>query len=176
MTCQFLFSRCWDIGLGTWRILYRINSICGKFWFTTFFLRKRLPNHSVFYEMFMEIMQRWFRRFKSGDFEVSDKDRPGQPKKFDDRELEALLDEDPCQTQSQLAESLGVGRQTIGDRLKAMGKKTAVLIHKKTKWTQNWENPFNLFLFSIINHQIHNFHLFGYSAFGQKYKEKCKKK
>ena len=48
----------------------------------------------------------WFRRFKDGDFSVEDK--PGQPKKFEDKELEALLEEDQSQTQEELAESLGV--------------------------------------------------------------------
>jgi len=36
----------------------------------------------------------WFRRFKDGDFSVEDKPRFGQPKKFEDKELEALLEED----------------------------------------------------------------------------------
>ena len=34
-------------------------------------------------------------------------ERPGQPKKLEDEELEALLDEDRCQTQEELTESLG---------------------------------------------------------------------
>ena len=42
--------------------------------------------------------QKWFVRFKSGDFSLEDKERPGNPKKFEDEELEALLDEDCCQT------------------------------------------------------------------------------
>ena len=42
--------------------------------------------------------QKWFARFKSGDFGLEDEERPGQPKKFEDEELEALLDEDCCQT------------------------------------------------------------------------------
>ena len=42
--------------------------------------------------------QKWFARFKSGDFDLEDEERPGQPKKFEDEELEALLDEDRCQT------------------------------------------------------------------------------
>ena len=65
---------------------------------------------------------RWFRRFKSGDFDLKDKDRPGQPKKFQDAELQALLDEDYTETQQQMAEKLNVGRQTISDRVQAMGK------------------------------------------------------
>ena len=36
----------------------------------------------------------WFRRFKDGNFSVEDKPRSGQPKKFEDKELEALLEED----------------------------------------------------------------------------------
>ena len=43
--------------------------------------------------------QKWFAWFKSGDFGSEDEERSGQPKKFEDEELEALLDEDCCQTQ-----------------------------------------------------------------------------
>ena len=38
----------------------------------------------------------WFRRFNSGDFDVRDKEREGAPKKFEDAELQALLEEDSC--------------------------------------------------------------------------------
>ena len=43
--------------------------------------------------------QKWFARFKSGDFDLEDQERAGCSKKFEDAELEALLDKDPCQTQ-----------------------------------------------------------------------------
>ena len=43
--------------------------------------------------------QKWFAKFKSGDFGLEDEERPGQPKKFEDEELEALLDEYCYQTQ-----------------------------------------------------------------------------
>jgi len=33
----------------------------------------------------------WFRRFKDGDFSVEDKPCSGQPKKFEDKELEARI-------------------------------------------------------------------------------------
>ena len=52
----------------------------------------------------------WFRRFKDGDFSVEDKPRSGQPKKFEDKELEALLEEDQSQKE-ELAESLGITQQ-----------------------------------------------------------------
>ena len=66
-------------------------------------------------------MPKWFARFKSGDFGLQDEERPGQPKKFEDEELEALLDEDCCQTQEELAESLEVTQAAISKRLKAAG-------------------------------------------------------
>jgi len=50
-----------------------------------------------------------------------DKPRFGQAKKFEDKELEALLEEDQSQTQEELAESLGVTQQAISVRLRAMG-------------------------------------------------------
>ena len=66
--------------------------------------------------------ERWFKRFKSDDFDVKDKEHPGQPKKFENQQLQALLEEDACQTQKQLAERLNVTQPTISDRLQAMGK------------------------------------------------------
>ena len=65
--------------------------------------------------------QKWFARFKSGDFGLEVKclegeERPGQSKKFDDEELEALLDEDCCQTREEIAESLGVTQAAISKR------------------------------------------------------------
>jgi len=55
----------------------------------------------------------WLQRFKDGDFSVEDKPRSGQPKKFEDKELEALLEEDQSQTQEELTESLGITQQAI---------------------------------------------------------------
>ena len=65
--------------------------------------------------------QKWFSRLKSGDFGLKDKERPGQPKKFEGEELEALLDEDCCQTQEELAKSLRITQAAILKRLKAAG-------------------------------------------------------
>ena len=55
----------------------------------------------------------WFRRFKSGDFNLSNKDRGKPPKKFEDAELQALLDEDSTRTLKKLATALGVDQGTI---------------------------------------------------------------
>ena len=63
----------------------------------------------------------WFQRFKSGDFDVKDRHGGGKEKIFEDSEFEALLVEDSCQTQEELAESLGVTQRAISKHLKAMG-------------------------------------------------------
>ena len=41
----------------------------------------------------------WFQKFKNGEFDFEDKERSGRPKVYEDAELEALLDQDSCQTQ-----------------------------------------------------------------------------
>ena len=71
----------------------------------------------------------WFRRFKDGDFDLDDRSREGRPKTFEDAELEALLDENPCQTQEELALALAVTRQAISKQLHALG-----IIEKQRTW------------------------------------------
>lgn len=71
----------------------------------------------------------WYRRFKAGDFDVSDKERSGAPKKLDDPEVEALIDENPHQTLRKLAEILNVSHATIHRHLRRIG-----VIRKNGKW------------------------------------------
>ena len=73
----------------------------------------------------------WFKKFKSGDFDVRNEERGKPPKKFEDSELQALLDEDDAQTQQQLADQLNVTREAVSIRLKSMGK-----IQKMGKWVE----------------------------------------
>ena len=48
----------------------------------------------------------WFRRLKSGYFSVEDQVRLGKSKKFEDEELEILLNEDSCQTQKEFVKNI----------------------------------------------------------------------
>ena len=43
----------------------------------------------------------WFQKFMNGKFDIGDKERSGRPKVYEDVELEALLDQDSCQTQQE---------------------------------------------------------------------------
>ena len=73
--------------------------------------------------------KRWFQRFRDNDFDVLNKERGRPSKKFEDAELQAILNEDDTLSQKQMAAMLNVAQQTISDRLKAMGK-----IQKCGKW------------------------------------------
>lgn len=66
--------------------------------------------------------KKWFRKFRDGDFDVRNEERGHAPPKFEDTELQALLDEDDGQTQQQLAEQLNVDQSTVSRRLKARGR------------------------------------------------------
>ena len=67
---------------------------------------------------------------------MEDEERHGQPKKFEDEELEALLDEDCCKKLEELAESLGVTQAAISKRLKAAG-----YIQKQGNWVPHEPKP-----------------------------------
>jgi len=64
--------------------------------------------HRLLFEMVMKLYRKktcrvWFERFRNCDFDVRDKNRPGQPKKFENVELQELLDENPAQTLLELS-------------------------------------------------------------------------
>lgn len=72
--------------------------------------------------------QKWFKRFKRGNFNLEDGGPVAPPKKFEDEDLKKLLSENFSITQEELAKTFGVTQQTISQRLKAMG-----LIRKEGK-------------------------------------------
>ena len=49
---------------------------------------------------------------------MEDKERSGRPKVYEDEELGALLDQDSCQIQEDLARTLGVTQKAISHHLK----------------------------------------------------------
>lgn len=68
----------------------------------------------------------WFKQFKMGDFDLQDKQRPGQPKRFSDEDLEKVLIKDRSQTIETMSEVINVNKSTISRRLKAIGYKQKV--------------------------------------------------
>ena len=80
----------------------------------------------------------WYQKFKNGEFDIEDKERSGRPKVYEDVELEALFDQDSCQTQEELALTLGVTQQAISHRLKSLG-----MIQKHGNWVPYELTPRN---------------------------------
>lgn len=115
-----------------WRKKQHLREVLLYFFFSK---KTASESHNLFVETYGEYALsrtqcfEWFQRFASGDFDVKDKERPGQPKKFEDEELQALLDEDPSQTLVELSASLNVGVMTVWDRLEKMG-----MIQKQGYW------------------------------------------
>jgi len=62
------------------------------------------------------------RRFNDDNFDLSDKKRENRPRKVEDCQLQALLDEDDTQSQKMLAEQLSVSQAVISMWIHAMGK------------------------------------------------------
>ncbi|GFW09816.1 mariner Mos1 transposase [Trichonephila clavipes] len=87
----------------------------------------------------------WFQRFKNGDFDVEDQHGGGREQVFEDAELEALLDQDSCQTQQELAGSLGVTQQAISKRLKLLARQRRKgFLHRIVTGDEKWvryDNP-----------------------------------
>ena len=75
------------------------------------------------------ICRDWFRRFKNNDFKLEDKESSGAPKKFEDKELDEILDEDRSQMLAELGKTLQVDESTYLKRIKVLG-----MIQKQGLW------------------------------------------
>ncbi|UYV73235.1 hypothetical protein LAZ67_10002262 [Cordylochernes scorpioides] len=72
---------------------------------------------------------RWFKKFQSGDFELDNEPHGKPPQKFEDAELQALLDEDSTQMQEKLAKQLQVSQGVVSLRLNSLG-----MTQKLSRW------------------------------------------
>lgn len=101
------------------------TAFAGNFAESLFCKKNAAESHPLLVELYGEHAlsyprcKEWFARFKSADYDIKGIERPGQPKKFEDKKLETLLDKDSNQTQEELAESLGVTHTAILKHLKA---------------------------------------------------------
>ncbi|GFW32652.1 mariner Mos1 transposase [Trichonephila clavipes] len=82
---------------------------------------------------------------ENGDSEVEDQHGGGREKVFKDAELEALLDQDSCQTQQELSGSLKVTQQAISKRLKLLARQRRKgfllrIVTGDEKWVR-YDNP-----------------------------------
>ena len=86
------------------------------------------------------ICRPWFIRFNNHNFDLEDKERKRAPKRFEDKDLEVILDEDLYQSETKLAEALNVTQQCISKQLHRIG-----MVQKKGNWlSQCFEGHGNL--------------------------------
>lgn len=100
-----------------------------------FDLKKAEPHHLLF-EVYGEeapserTCRVWYERFRNGDFDVRDKERPGHPKKLNWKCWAArIARSESSSTLLELSKALNVTPVVISKRLHAMGK-----IHKEGIW------------------------------------------
>lgn len=65
--------------------------------------------------------QRWFTKFRAGDFDLNDAPRSGRPTKVDDNKIKALIESNPHYTTREIAETLNVHHSSVHDHLKKLG-------------------------------------------------------
>ena len=75
------------------------------------------------------ICRDWFLRFKNNDFKLEDKERSGAPKKFEDKELKKILDEDRSQMLTEIGKTSQVDESTVSKGFKVLG-----MIQKQGHW------------------------------------------
>ncbi len=83
--------------------------------------------------------QRWFARFKDGNFDLSDWERSGRHVEADDDLLDEILEEDPRKSTRELAVELSLSQTTVCNRLKVLGK-----VLKVGKWVPHKLSEINI--------------------------------
>ena len=66
-------------------------------------------------------VRKWFSRFKAGDFNFEDQERPGRRSTTDEDQIETLVVNNPCYTTRQLAEMLKISKSTSHEHLVKLG-------------------------------------------------------
>ncbi|XP_029648940.1 histone-lysine N-methyltransferase SETMAR-like [Octopus sinensis] len=64
----------------------------------------------------------WFKRFKDGDYDISDRPRSGRRPALNDEFLNETIESDPRQSTRNLAQKFNVSRSTVHEHLKQIGK------------------------------------------------------
>ena len=73
--------------------------------------------------------KRWFQKFRSGNYSLKDKDRPGRPAGFREEELINALQEnkDNSLSVNELAKKLNSSRTTVHKHLKLLSESTEIM-------------------------------------------------
>ena len=98
--------------------------------------------------------RKWFAKFKNGNFDISDTPHSRRPFEFDEDHLKALLKEESCQTNCELAEKINCDQKTILNHLHSMGfaKKLGIwVLHELSR--DNKENHLQIASQHLARHR-----------------------
>ena len=65
--------------------------------------------------------QKWFARFRSGDFDFKDAARSGRPTEVNDDKIKAMIENNRCSTTREIAEKLYISHTCVERHLKQIG-------------------------------------------------------
>lgn len=67
------------------------------------------------------VCQKWFAKFRSGDFDVSDASRSGRPAEIDSAVIKNTVDKNPSQTVREIATTLNISHTSVENHLRQLG-------------------------------------------------------
>lgn len=67
------------------------------------------------------VCQKWFTKFRSGDFEVNDAPRFGRPTEIDSSVVKDVVDKNPSQSVREIATTLNISHTSVENHLRALG-------------------------------------------------------
>ena len=73
--------------------------------------------------------QKWFAKFRAGDFSLDDAPPPGRPVEIDSDQIKTLIEKNQCYTTQKIADILKISKSI---KLLAKMKKVSVILWKKT--------------------------------------------
>jgi len=67
------------------------------------------------------VCQKWFAKFRSGDFDVNDAPRSGRPTEINSSDVKAIIDENPFQSVREIAATLNISHTSVENHLRQLG-------------------------------------------------------
>ena len=65
--------------------------------------------------------QKWFVKFRAGDFSLDDAPRSGRPVEVDNNQIETIIENNQCYTMREIADILKISKSSIENHLHQLG-------------------------------------------------------
>ena len=68
-----------------------------------------------------QTFQKWFAKFRAGDFSLDDPSRSGRPVEVDSDQIETLIENNQCYTTQEIADILKISKSSVENHLHQLG-------------------------------------------------------